>query len=137
MAHNRYSDDRYLTPQPGAEHHPQFDDDDDDEGAGKTEEFERFMATSIRAFDAMMDAVKVGGDGLVPTAPYSHHRSASRPTSRPSSRPSSRPASPHGNRHGSVGSERQQLRGGLAGLTESDSVAIVGNEYMVSEVRQL
>jgi hypothetical protein len=30
----------------------------------KTEEFERFMATSIRAFDAMMDAVKGEGDEL-------------------------------------------------------------------------
>jgi hypothetical protein len=175
MANNRqYHDDRFLTPQPG---HQQYDDDLDDggggggagadEGAGKTEEFERFMATSIRAFDAMMDAVKGGGGDTMMTqqeqqmhqgqhmhmqgGPSSHHgRPSSRPPSRPMSRPSSRPASrspPH--HHGrspphhfrqAPSSSRPSSRpaspfGTTAqGLADSDSVAIVGNEYMVSEV---
>ena len=110
---------QYLTP------HPNRDDYDEPGTTGsKTEEFERFMATSINAFDQMMDAVKGDkGDSIA----YSS-RPGSRAGSRPNSRPGSRPASP-----GRSSAAHLPLNfGDLAG---TDSVALVGNEYMVSEVR--
>ena len=91
---------RGLTPAPAGEH-----------GENKTEEFERFMATSIRAFDAMMDAVKGSGDAP-PPAPIANAPS-----------PPSAFATPNG-----------QLPPNLSELADTNSVAIVGNEYMVSQV---
>jgi len=137
-------DPRYLTPHPDEQPLNEYNsvappagnwtENDDDAYAGdaqydmpdqgKTEEFERFMSTSIRAFDAMMEAVK-GGDNSLPSS-----RPGSRPTSRPGSRPASRPSSRPASRPVSPSRFPQQF----SGLADSDSVAIVGNEQMVSQV---